>query len=80
MSTLFDGNGKYIGALAGIQDISYRKRIESELHEKLDKLQKGELATLNIMEDLQNTIGALTIAEIQIRQKSEKLQMMNQEC
>ena len=79
MSPLFDVNGKYIGALAGIQDISYRKKMESELHEKLDKLQKGELATLNIMEDLQNTIGALTIAETQIRQKNEELLMMNQE-
>jgi signal transduction histidine kinase len=53
--------------------------MEHDLHEKLDKLQKGELATLNIMEDLQNTIGALTIAETQIRQKNEELQMMNQE-
>ena len=79
MSPLFDENGKYIGALAGIQDISYRKTMESELHEKLDKLQKGELATLNIMEDLQNTIGALTIAETEIRQKNEELLMMNQE-
>ncbi len=79
MSTLFDVNGKYIGALAGIQDVSYRKRMESELHEKFDKLQKGELATLNIMEDLQNTIGALTIAQTEIRQKNEELQMMNQD-
>jgi PAS domain S-box-containing protein len=77
MSPLFDVNGKYLGALAGIQDISYRKRMESQLHEKLDKLQKSELATLNIMEDLQNTIGALTIAEIQIRQKNEELQIIN---
>ena len=79
MSPLFDVNGKYLGALAGIQDISYRKKMESELHEKLDKLQTGELATLNIMEDLQTTIGALTIAETQIRQKNEELQIINQE-
>jgi signal transduction histidine kinase len=53
--------------------------MENDLHEKLDKLQKSELATLNIMEDLQNTIVALTTAESQIRQKNEELQMMNQE-
>jgi signal transduction histidine kinase len=79
MAPLFTVNGKYIGALAGIQDISYRKKMESELHEKLDKLQTGELATLNIMEDLQTTIGALTIAETQIRQKNEELQIINKE-
>jgi signal transduction histidine kinase len=79
ISPLFDINGKYIGALAGVQDISYRKRMESELHDKLDKLQKSELATLNIMEDLQNTIGALTIAETQIREKNQELQKINSE-
>jgi PAS domain S-box-containing protein len=79
MSPLFDPHGKYIGALVGVQDISYRKRMESELHDKLGKLQKGELATLNIMEDLQNTIGALTIAETQIREKNQELQKINRE-
>jgi len=79
MSPLFDVDGKYIGALAGVQDISNRKRMESELNEKLDKLQKGELATLNIMEDLQNTIGALTIAETEIREKNQELQKINSE-
>ncbi len=79
MSSLFDGNGKQIGILIGVQDISNRKRMENDLNEKLNKLQKSELATLNIMEDLQNTIVALTTAETQIRQKNEELQMMNQE-
>jgi PAS domain S-box-containing protein len=79
MSPLFDIGGKSIGTLVGVQDISYRKRMESELHDKLDKLQKGELATLNIMEDLQNTIGALTIAETQIREKNQELQKINSE-
>jgi PAS domain S-box-containing protein len=79
MSPLFDGNGKQIGILIGVQDISNRKRMENDLNEKLNKLQKSELATLNIMEDLQNTIVALTTAETQIRQKNEELQMMNQE-
>jgi PAS domain S-box-containing protein len=79
MSPLFDIDGKYIGVLVEVQDISYQKRMESELHDKLDKLQKSELATLNIMEDLQNTIGALTIAETQIREKNQELQKINSE-
>jgi len=79
MSPLFDSKGKYIGILAGVQDISDRKRMEHEIHEKLDKLQKSELATLNIMEDLQNTIGALTIAETQIQEKNQELKKINSE-
>ncbi len=79
VSQLLDGKGKYIGILAGVQDISDRKRMQSELLEKLDKLQKSDLATLNIMEDLQNTIGALTTAETQIREKNQELQQINNE-
>jgi PAS domain S-box-containing protein len=74
-----DDDGNSIGYFIAFMDISNLKQIEQHLHEKLDKLQKGELATLNIMEDLQNTIGALTIAETQIREKNQELQMMNQE-
>ena len=77
ISPLFDVNGKYVGALVGVQDISYRKKMESELHDKLNRLQMSELATLNIMEDLQNTIGELTKAEIQIREKNQELQKIN---
>ncbi len=77
ISPLLDGKGKYIGILAGVQDISDRKKMESELHEKLDKLQRSDLATLNIMEDLQNTIEALTTAETQIREKNQELQKIN---
>lgn len=58
-----DDDGNSIGYFIAFMDISNLKQIEQHLHEKLDKLQKGELATLNIMEDLQTTIGALTIAE-----------------
>jgi signal transduction histidine kinase len=61
------------------KDITEQKRMEHELHEKFDKLQKSELATLNIMEDLQNTIGALTIAETKIREKNQELQKINSE-
>ena len=63
--------------LAAVQDISNRKYMEYELKEKLDKLQKSELATLNIMEDLQNTISALTLVETQVRDKNRELQRIN---
>lgn len=69
----------YIGEIITIQDISDRKKMEHELGVKLDKLQKSELATLNIMEDLQNTISALSLAETQIRDKNQELQKINTE-
>lgn len=78
-SPLQDEKGEYIGEIAIIQDISDRKKIEHELGIKLDKLQKSELATLNIMEDLQNTISALSLAETQIRDKNQELQNINEE-
>jgi len=74
-----DENGSTIGYFIAFIDISDLKQIEMSLHEKLDKLQKSELATLNIMEDLQNTISALTLAETQIRDKNKELQKINTE-
>ncbi len=72
-------NGDLVGALETLEDISEGKKMEDEIHEKLDTLQKSELSTLNIMEDLQNTITALTTAEIEIREKNKELQKMNHE-
>jgi PAS domain S-box-containing protein len=79
MSPLFDKDGTYRGVIVSVQDISERKRMEHELHDKLDKLQKNELATLNIMEDLHNSINALTVAETQIREKNQALEKINSE-
>jgi len=45
-----------------------------ELDGKIKDLEENELATLNIMEDLQETIGALTNAESEIKDKNEELQ------
>ncbi len=78
-SPLGDDKDTYLGEIITIQDISDRKKMEHELGVKLDKLQKSELATLNIMEDLQNTIGALSLAETQIRDKNQELQKINTE-
>jgi PAS domain S-box-containing protein len=74
-----DDDRNILGYFIAFMDISNLKQIEQHLHEKLNKLQKGELATLNIMEDLQNTIGALTKAETQIRDKNQELQKINSE-
>jgi len=79
ISPLTDKKGTYIGAIVSLQDISSRRKMEHELGVKLDKLQKSELATLNIMEDLQNTIGELTLAQTQVRDKNKELQKINSE-
>jgi PAS domain S-box-containing protein len=79
LSTLFEPKGTNFGMIAAVQDISARKRMEHDLSVKLDKLQKSELATINIMEDLQSTIHALTVAEMEIRDKNNELQKINRE-
>jgi PAS domain S-box-containing protein len=72
-------SGDLVGVLETLEDISESKKMEYEIHEKLDILRKSELSTLNIMEDLQNTISALTTAEIEIREKNKELQKINTE-
>lgn len=77
ISPLNGEKGVFLGAIAAVQDVSERKKMEHDLSVKLDKLQKSELATLNIMEDLQNTIHSLTVAEMEIRDKNTQLQKIN---
>lgn len=74
-----DDKANMIGYFISFIDISDLKQIEISLHEKIERLQKSELATLNIMEDLQNTINALTFAESQIRDKNKELETINTE-
>ena len=74
-----DDKANMIGYFISFIDISDLKQIEISLHEKIERLQKSELATLNIMEDLQNTINALTFAELQIRDKNKELETINTE-
>ncbi|MBN1860755.1 MAG: PAS domain-containing sensor histidine kinase [Candidatus Thermoplasmatota archaeon] len=74
-----DETGSMIGYFFAFIDISDLKKAEQSIQEKLVKLQKSELATLNIMEDLQNTIAALTDAETEIRRKNTELQKINSE-
>ncbi len=72
-----DETGNTIGYFIAFIDISELKNIEKTLNEKVDRLQKNELATLNIMEDLQNTIQALTKAQADIHGKNNELQKIN---
>ena len=67
------------GVMIAVQDVTTRKKIDDELHEKINQLQKNDLATLNIMEDLQETIINLQKAKEEINQKNEELQTMNEE-
>ncbi|MCP4646533.1 MAG: PAS domain S-box protein, partial [bacterium] len=54
-------------------DITERKQAEEAIAEKVVELQKSEMATLNIMEDLQATIGSLERAEEGMSAKNEEL-------
>jgi PAS domain S-box-containing protein len=74
-----DEKGSFIGYFIAFIDVTDLKLVEKSLHEKLDRLQKSELATLNIMDDLQHTIQALTIAETKISEKNKDLQKINTE-
>jgi PAS domain S-box-containing protein len=79
MTSLFDMEKRNVGILVELQDVSTSEKMEYKLHEKLGRLQKSELATLNIMEDLQETIKDLQKAKREINQKNEELQRINQE-
>jgi PAS domain S-box-containing protein len=76
---LFDLEKRNIGILAEVQHTYSSKKVESKLFEKLNRLQKSELATLNIMEDLQETIVDLQKAKEEINQKNKELQTINTE-
>jgi len=77
--TRTDEKGSFIGYFIAFIDVTDLKQVELSLQEKLEKLQKSELATLNIMDDLQHTIQALTIAETKITEKNKDLQKINTE-
>ena len=78
-TVLFDLEKRNIGVLAEVQHSYSSKKVENKLYEKLSRLQKSELATLNIMEDLQETIVDLQKAKEEINQKNTELQTINTE-
>ncbi len=78
-AVLVDLQKRNIGILAEVQHAFTNKKIEHKLYEKLSRLQKSEQATLNIMEDLQDTIVDLRKAKEEINQKHKELQTINAE-
>jgi len=60
--------------VSSVRDITNRKKMEEKIAEKVKTLEDSELATLNIMEDLQETITSLEKAEIEIKELNEDLE------
>ncbi len=79
-------NGKMKMVVSIIRDITEKKEMEEKLASKVEQLEKAELAYLNIMQDLRDTIEELKKAKeeitkknIQLQETMEELQMMNEE-
>ncbi|MEF8880100.1 MAG: ATP-binding protein [Candidatus Thermoplasmatota archaeon] len=72
-------NGKINRLVSTIRDITNQKELEIELKNKVEKLRKNELATLNIMEDYQENIKSLEKAQSQIKAKNDELRLANKE-
>ena len=54
-------------------DVTERKDVENAMATKVAELQKSEMATLNIMEDLQETISSLEKVKQELNTKNEEL-------
>ena len=67
-------DGKLQMIVSSVRDITNRKKMEEKIAEKVKTLEGSELATLNIMEDLQDTITSLEKAEIEIKELNEDLE------
>ena len=61
------------------RDVTLEKQMTIEKEEKLHDLRNTEIATLNIMEDMQETMQNLNEARGEISDKNEELKMSNQE-
>ncbi|RLF23845.1 MAG: hypothetical protein DRN01_07255, partial [Thermoplasmata archaeon] len=67
-------NGK-IGTFIGVaRDVSKRKEIEQRLVENVNELKRAERASLNIMEDLRDTVDRLENAKNEIMEKNKQLE------
>jgi PAS domain S-box-containing protein len=67
-------DGKLQMIVSSIRDITSRKKMEEKMEEKVKILEDSELATLNIMDDLQETITSLEKAEREIKELNEDLE------
>ena len=67
-------DGKLQMIVSSVRNITDRKKMEKQIAEKVNILERNELATLNIMEDLQETISSLKQAEGEIKELNEDLE------
>lgn len=67
-------DGKLQIIVSSVRDITDRKKMEEKIAEKVKTLEDSELATLNIMDDLQETIASLEKAEREIKELNEDLE------
>jgi len=65
--------GKIQTIVSSIKDITDLKETQQKLADRIKHLQKNELATLNIMEDFQDSIVSLKAARQQIDKKNKQL-------
>ena len=65
--------GKIQTIVSSIKDITDLKETQQKLADRIKHLQKNELATLNIMEDFQDSIVSLKTARQQIDKKNKQL-------
>jgi two-component system, sensor histidine kinase and response regulator len=73
---LYDLDGKLIGAIECVRDITDRKQMENELHERIQELDEAQSAMLNMMEDLDEEKAK---AEAATQAKSDFLANMSHE-
>ena len=60
------------------RDTTKQKKIEKEIEKRIDDLEETEIATLNIMEDLHETIADKDKAKEEIKEKNEELLTSNE--
>jgi len=67
-------DGKLQMIVSSIRNINNRIEMEEKITDKVKTLERSELATLNIMEDLQETIFSLEQAKREIKELNEDLE------
>ena len=72
-------DGKLQMIVSSVRDVTNRKIMEEKIAEKVKTLEDSELATLNIMEDFQETILSLEEAERKIKNQNEELKITHKE-
>ncbi len=76
VSCIRDKTGDVLNVLASFQDITERKKMDDDLHERIKDLDEAQSAMLNMMEDLDEEKGK---AEEATRAKSDFLANMSHE-